>query len=189
MTNMTKTMTMDRKKKHIIILAVPALTVLVALSLLPCPARAQDTSRNYVKSVTMLNASGTDSLEAVQYCDGLGRPTLAVATAGTQGQTACTLTTYDGSGRERRRYVPVPGSGLGYMGESDVQAASYGFYTDGGGFTENHYDALDRVTSVDIAGDAWRQAGRRDGTGRHTSPTPSPTGCSTTKPPRTEPST
>ena len=160
MTNMT----MNRKKKHIIILAVPALTVLAALTLLPCPARAQDTSRNFVRSVTMLNASGTDSLEAVQYCDGLGRPTLAVATAGTQGQTACTMTTYDGSGRERRRYVPVPGSGLGYMGESDVQAASYGFYTDGGGFTENHYDALDRVTAVDIAGDAWRQAGRQDRT-------------------------
>ena len=158
MTNMT----MNRKKKHIIILAVPALTVLAALTLLPCPARAQDTSRNFVRSVTMLNASGTDSLEAVQYCDGLGRPTVAVATVGSQGQTACTMTTYDGSGRERRRYVPVPGSGLGYMGESDVQAASYGFYTDGGGFTENHYDALDRVTSVDIAGDAWRQAGKQD---------------------------
>jgi hypothetical protein len=112
----------------------------------------------------MLNASGTDSLEAVQYYDGLGRPTVAVATAGTQGQTACTLTTYDGSGRERRRYVPVPGSGLCYMGESDIQAASYGFYTDGGSFTENHYDALDRVTAVDIAGDAWRQAGRQDRT-------------------------
>ena len=144
--------------------AVLAVTVLVALTALPCPARAQDTSRNFVKSVTMLNAQGTDSLEAVQYCDGLGRPTVAVATVGSQGQTACTLTTYDGSGRERRRYVPVPGSGLGYMGESDIQTASYGFYTDGGGFTENHYDALDRVTSVDIAGDAWRQAGRRDGT-------------------------
>jgi hypothetical protein len=111
MTNMT----MNRKKKHIIILAVPALTVLAALTLLPCPARAQDTSRNFVRSVTMLNASGTDSLEAVQYYDGLGRPTLAVATVGPQGQTACAMTTYDAVGREKRRYVPVPGSGLDYI--------------------------------------------------------------------------
>ena len=155
---------MDRKERYMTVTAVMAVTVLVALTALPCPARAQDTSRNFVKSVTMLDAQGTDSLEAVQYCDGLGHPTVAVATVGSQGQTACTLTTYDGSGRERRRYVPVPGSGLGYMGESDIQAASYGFYMDNGGFTENHYDVLDRVTSVDIAGDAWRQAGRRDRT-------------------------
>ena len=124
---------------------------LAVLTALPCTVRAQDTSRNFVKSVTMLNAAGTDSLEAVQYYNGLGHPTVAVATVGSQGQTACTLTTYDGSGRERRRYVPVPGSGLGYMGESDIQAASYGFYMDNGGFTENHYDVLDRVTAVDIA--------------------------------------
>ena len=162
MTNLT--MTMDRKERHMTVTAVLAVTVLAALTLLPCPARAQDTSRNFVRSVTMLNASGTDSLEAVQYCDGLGRPTVAVATVGSQGQTACTLTTYDGSGRERRRYVPVPGSGLGYMAESDVQAASYGFYMDSGGFTESHYDALGRVTAVSIAGDAWKQAGRQDRT-------------------------
>ena len=145
--------------KHIITVAV-----LHALTLLPCPALAQDTSRNFVRSVTMLNADGTDSLEAVQYYDGLGRPTVAVATVGSQGGTACTMTTYGAAGREKRRYVPVPGSGLQYVSEGDVQAASYGFYTDGGGFTENHYDALDRVTAVDIAGDAWRQAGRQDRT-------------------------
>ena len=119
------TMTMDRKERHMTVVAVLAVTVLVALLVLSSfPARAQDTSRNFVRSVTMLNADGTDSLEAVQYCDGLGRPTLAVATVGSQGQTACTMTTYDGSGRERRRYVPVPGSGLGYMGESTTTGAS-----------------------------------------------------------------
>ena len=31
-------------------------------------------------------------------------------------------------------------------------------------FTETRYDAPGRVTAVDIAGDAWRQAGRRDST-------------------------
>ena len=38
------------------------------------------------------------------------------------------------------------------------------FYLDDGFFTENHYDALDRVTAVDIAGDTWRQAGKQDRT-------------------------
>lgn len=102
MMNLTKTMTMDSKERYMTVTAVMAVTVLVALLALPCPARAQDTSRNFVKSVTMLDADGTDSLEAVQYCDGLGRPTVAVATVGSQGGTACTMTTYDGSGRERR---------------------------------------------------------------------------------------
>ena len=138
---------------------------LAVLTALPCTVRAQDTSRNYVKTVTMLNAAGTDSVVSVQYYDGLGRPTLAVATAGPQGQTACAMTTYDAVGREKRRYVPVPGSGLDYMGESDVQAASYGFYHDNGGFTESRYDALDRVTAVDIGlhGEPLRRTGQGDG--------------------------
>ena len=76
----------------------------------------------------MLNAGGTDSVQAVQYYNGLGWPTVSVATAGTNGGTACTLTTYDALGRVCRRYVPVPGSGLGYMDESAVGTAGYGFH-------------------------------------------------------------
>ena len=144
---------------------VEALAVVAGLALLPpCPAQAQNTSRNYVRTVTMLDAGGTDSLQAVQYYNGLGYPTLSVATATSDGGTACTLTTYDAMGRERRKYVPVPGNGLGYMIESTVGSAGYDFYNDNGGFTQSHYDALDRVTAVDIAGNAWIQAGRQDRT-------------------------
>ena len=96
------------------------LAALAVLTLLPCLAQAQDTSRNYVKTVTMLDAGGTDSLQAVQYYNGLGWPTLSVATADADGGTACTLTTYDAMGRELRKYAPVPGSGLDYMTESAV---------------------------------------------------------------------
>ena len=42
-------------------------TIMAVLTLPPCPAQAQDTSRNYVRTVTMLNAGGTDSVQAVQY--------------------------------------------------------------------------------------------------------------------------
>ena len=141
-----------------------AVAVLAALLALPCAVRAQDTSRNFVRTAVMLDADGTDSLLSVQYYDGLGRPTLSVATVGTQGQTACTLVTYDGAGRERRSYVPVPGYALHYVSEANIRAAGYGFYMDNGGFTEKHYDALGRVTAVDLAGDAWRQAGKQDRT-------------------------
>ena len=136
------------------------LTVMFAL---PPFARAQDTSQNYVKTVTMLDAAGTESLQAVQYYNGLGYPTLSVATAGTDGGTACTLTTYDGAGREKRRYLPVPANGLDYIPVSGVTSMGL-FYLDNGFFTESHYDALDRVTAVDIAGDTWRQAGKQDRT-------------------------
>ena len=154
-------MIMNKNKIHAAIMALAALAVLM---LPPCPAQAQDTSRNYVKTVTMLDAGGTDSLQAVQYYNGLGWPTVSVATANADGGTACTLTTYDALGRELRKYAPVPGSGFGYMTESAVSSAGYGFHHDNGGFSQNHYDVLDRVTAVEIAGDAWIQAGRQDRT-------------------------
>ena len=152
---------MNKNKIHVAIMALAALAV---LTLPPCLAHAQDTSRNYVKTVTMLDADGTDSLQAVQYYNGLGRPTVSVATADAAGGTACTLTTYDALGRELRKYAPVPGSGFGYMTESAVSSAGYGFHHDNGGFSQNHYDVLDRVTAVEIVGDAWIQAGRQDRT-------------------------
>ena len=147
-------MIMNKNKIYVAIMAMTAFT------LPPCLAQAQDTSRNYVRTVTMLDAGGTDSLQAVQYCNGLGWPTLSIATAGADGGTACTMTTYDAMGRERRKYAPVPGNGFAYMTESAVGSAGYDFYHDNGGFMQSHYDALDRVTATDIAGDAWRQAGR-----------------------------
>ena len=81
---------MNLNKTHATMTAMMAVHML-----LPFPAQAQDTSRNYVKTVTMLDAGGTDSLQAVQYYNGLGWPTVSVATAGANGGTACTLTAYD----------------------------------------------------------------------------------------------
>ena len=149
---------MSINKAHITLTAILALLLSV-----PALCSAQTATENYVKTVTMLDADGTDSLQAVQYYNGLGYPTLSVATAGTDGGTACTLTTYDGAGREKRRYLPVPANGLEYIPVSGVTSMGF-FYLDDGFFTESHYDALDRVTAVDIAGDTWRQAGKQDRT-------------------------
>ena len=89
--------------------------IISVLAVLLCPAKAQDTSQNYVKTVTMLNAERTDSVQAVQYYNGLGYPTLSAVTAGGNGETAYSLTTYDALGREERKYLPVA---IGYSRES-----------------------------------------------------------------------
>ena len=49
-------MIMNKNKIYVAIMAMTAFT------LPPCPAQAQDTSRNYVMTVTMLDADGTDDL-------------------------------------------------------------------------------------------------------------------------------
>lgn len=137
--------------------ALLSLLVLSSLS-----AFSQSTDRNYVKETLALDESGSNSIQSVQYYNGLGYPTVSVATAGTDGGTACTLTTYDALGREESKSVPVPGNGLDYMDEGSIRSNGYGFYQDNSVFTQNHYDALDRVTAVDIVGDKWRQAVARD---------------------------
>ena len=50
---------MNKKMNKIHVTIVVALMVLM---LPPCLTQAQDTSRNYVKTVTMLDADGTDDL-------------------------------------------------------------------------------------------------------------------------------
>ena len=134
--------------------------LLAVLSLVPAVCMAQSNTENYVKTTTVLEADGTGSVSAVQYYNGLGCPTVVVANADSHGGTAAVLTTYDALGREERKYLPVPGNGLGIVDEEYVQAQA-GFYQDNSGFTQNHYDALGRVTAVDMAGDGWREAGKQ----------------------------
>ncbi len=143
------------------------ITITAMLAMLLSSAHAQTTSQNYVKTVTMLDAAGTKSLKSVQYYNGRGYPTVAVSTVGTDGQTeqtVATLTTYDALGREDCKYVPVPRTGLSYITESSFFNNGKKYYQDNGIFTQNYYDALDRVTAVDIAGDKWRRAGKQNRT-------------------------
>ena len=64
------------------------ITTIAMLTMMLGSAHAQDTSQNYVKTVTMLDKNGKDSIKAVQYYNGLGYPTVSVAHAGTTGGTA-----------------------------------------------------------------------------------------------------
>ena len=127
-------------------------------------ALAQSQDQNFIATKKMINAQG-GYIESVQYFDGLGYPTVAATTTGENGSTAYTLTTYDGKRREERQYLPtVIGSSLNYMSPEDIMNASSAFHGDGTAYTQNHYDALDRVTSADLPGQEWRTAGRTNGT-------------------------
>lgn len=54
-------------------------TSLLLLCWLLCQlAGAQQSNENYIRTRTMLDASGSKYIESVQYFDGLGRPTVLV---------------------------------------------------------------------------------------------------------------
>ena len=137
---------------------------LIFLSLLvstECPA--QTSTENYIATETMLDANGASSIKSVQYYNGLGYPTVSVATTGGGGQTACSLTAYDALGREESLYLPVPtGRTLDYVSPSSIISGAAGFYDDEYAYSRNHHDALDRVTSTELPGAEWRSADRRN---------------------------
>ena len=68
---------------------------------------SQSTDQNYLMETTMLDANSANVIRSVQYYNGLGYPTVSVSTTGDGGQTTYSLVTYDGLGRESRKYVPV----------------------------------------------------------------------------------
>ena len=139
------------------------LYILPILALLPCAVTAQTGTENYVMTETMLNASGT-SMKAVQYYNGLGYPTVGVATTGGNGRTSYTLTTYDALGREECQYLPVDTDKvIDYKAPNTIIAISKKRNKDDNtAYTRNHYDALDRVLSTELPGQAWRTADKRN---------------------------
>ena len=127
-------------------------------------ALAQSLDQNFIATKKMINAQG-GYIESVQYFDGLGYPTVAATTTGENGSTAYTLTTYDGKRREEKQYLPtVIGSSLNYVSPEDIMNASSAFHGDGTAYTQNHYDALDRVTSTDLPGQEWWSNNKTNGT-------------------------
>ena len=140
--------------------------LLTFLSLVPVLCMAQTSTENYVKTVTMLDASGSDSISAVQYYNGLGYPTVSVANVGGNGETAYSMTTYDALGREECKYLPVSiDKSVKYRTPDDIIKASTSAYSgDNMAYSQNHYDALDRITSVELPGKAWRDNDKRNKT-------------------------
>ena len=73
--------------------------ILAVLLFVPAMMLAQSSTENYVKAETMLNAHGNNAMVSVQYYNGLGYPTVSVATTGDNGHTSYSLVTYDALGR------------------------------------------------------------------------------------------
>jgi RHS repeat-associated protein len=138
--------------------------ILSLLALASVTCLAQTSTENYVRTEAMLRADSTFSMNSVQYFDGIGRPTLSVATTGGYGKSLYALTTYDALGREECRYLPVAtDNSIAYKSPAAFTASSSSFYhNDGTAYTKSHYDVLDRVVSTELPGAAWRSADRRD---------------------------
>ena len=139
--------------------------LMAILSFVPAMCAAQTTTENYVKTMTMLDASGTNSVKAVQYYNGLGYPTVSVATTGGNGETTYSLTTYDALGREACKYLPVADANKSLLYKSSDDIINMSSTTNNGdktAYSQNHYDALDRITSVELPGQAWRDNDRRN---------------------------
>lgn len=129
------------------------------LTLFSSLATAQTVTENYVMTENMLDANGNSSIKAVQYYNGLGFPTVSAATVGGNGETAYSLTTYDASGREECKYLPVAiGNTIVYKSPNEIIKA----YEDKTAYSQNHYDALNRVTSVELPGKEWRNNNKRN---------------------------
>ena len=124
------------------------------------PASAQVSGVDYVITRTQLDAAGTKYLDAVQYYDGAGFPTQAVAKKITPSQTNLfTMQTYDNRGRDSRSYLPSEKSaGTVYLTGTDISSwTAAGYPLDGRPYTETLYEAspAGRTLSEQGPGDAW----------------------------------
>ena len=97
----------------------------------------------------MLDANSANVIRSVQYYNGLGYPTVSVSTTGDGGQTTYSLVTYDGLGRESRKYVPVSTDNSILYKIPGTIATSY---NDNTPYSQTLYDALDRPISVTTPG-------------------------------------
>lgn len=132
--------------------------LLSAFAFVTLPTFSQSKNKNYIMEKVALDANGTNYQKSVQYYNGLGYPTVSVGVVGGKGETVYSLTTYDGAGREKCKYLPVAiSANLGYKTPEEIQNASKS--ANGGdetAYSQNHYDAIDRVTMVDFPGKTWR---------------------------------
>ena len=142
----------------IITIRSKAIVLLSAFAIVSSSAFSQSKDRNYQMEKVALDAEGKNYLKSVQYYNGLGYPTVSVGVVGGSGQTAYTLTTYDGVGREDCKYLPVSTDySILYKAPSTIQANSKSSngYNDTKAFSQTTYDALDRPLKVTTAGTAF----------------------------------
>lgn len=119
--------------------------------------------QNYVKTENYLNEDETRQTTNYQYYDGLGRKSVAASNGtNTDSSFVYTMQTYDTNGREYEQWLPAVGTtNPSYPSYSEFQAMSRSTYNqDNYGYSTYLYDALDRLSIEEGAGNAWRTANR-----------------------------
>ena len=133
------------------------LLLMVALTTL------QAVGQNYVKTENYLDENGSRFTTDIQYFDGIGRKSVSASNGvNPNGKYVYTMQTYDVNGLEAERWLPAVGSlTVASPSYSDFESLSSGTYNGNYyGFSENRYDALDRVVTIRGAGDEWHYEGR-----------------------------
>lgn len=121
------------------------------------PATADNTlpliegEHNYVYTRTMLDKSGAQYIDDIQYYDGLGREYEHV------GRKLASLQEYDAMGRKEKVWHPVS-TNASFMPADLCKTSAYWDYNDNRAFTQTKYEAspLGRVIEQYGAGDAWQ---------------------------------
>ncbi|MBO4660073.1 MAG: DUF4329 domain-containing protein [Prevotella sp.] len=117
-------------------------------------AHAQSTDHNYVKTVTMLDSTETKYNVSIDYFDGIGRLSQKITGVPPSSRYAHYLYQYDQNGRVSKEWIPVSDVTAGIC-LSQEEYSSKAIARDASPSKQYHYDALNRVTSVEGPGDEF----------------------------------
>lgn len=104
-----------------------------------------------------------NSLQGIQYFDGLGRPTISVQTAATpSAKDLAAYIEYDNYGREYRQWLPIPTANNdgSFVNFNDFQTEANNYYSEEGKpYTEVTYEnsPLNRIFEQRNPGNSWHQ--------------------------------
>ncbi|MDR0699995.1 MAG: DUF6443 domain-containing protein, partial [Tannerella sp.] len=121
-------------------------------------ASEPSTNQNYIRTRTYLSEDGSSFLDAVQYYDGLGRPSQLVQAGIAPGQKDLVARQeYDAFGRESKAWLPVPvagNRGAYYTGTFSSEIYGYDTYA----YSEQVYEPspLNRIIKQYGPGQEWR---------------------------------
>lgn len=134
------------------------------------PEILPSSDHNYVLTKMMLDNTGKQSFNRIDYYDGLGRAEETVMhKASPGGKDIATLQEYDAVGRPHISYIPVPVSTFmgGHVSHDIVKSLSNDFYGDDRAYDWTVYESspLNRIKEQYGPGAAWHTGQKRVTTG------------------------
>ena len=133
--------------------------LLLILLLAPTVSSGQ----SYVRTETSFVTDGSWKAISTQYYDGIGRESSQVTNGiGLSGKYVYSLKEYDVKGRLSSLWQPAVGSTESEaLSSSALSSLSVSTYGDNSPYTAFQYDALNRLTSTRIPGEAWLSADKK----------------------------